>query len=86
MLRTFMNKLDTVQVRARGFSIFRFENPKSHSTEKLTLKLYIGRKLCEICGGKSQRYTRNKNVITDFENVTSELLKRFIRIEVSVRC
>ena len=59
-----------------------FENPKSLSTANLTLKLYIGRNLCEILEKKSitlyekwKRYIRTlKTLHPNFENVLFEFM------------
>ena len=53
-----------------------FEKPKtSYGTENLTLKLYIGRKLCEILEKIDNGLREMKTLLPNIENVLSELIR-----------
>ena len=58
MTKIFKYKPGTAQVSVPLKAQNRAENPKKlYTTEKLTLKLYIGRKLCGILRKNRKRYT-----------------------------
>ena len=57
---------------------YSLKSKKSYNTENLTLKRYVGRKLFEILG-IDYVIREMKTLYPNFENVISELCKRYIR-------